>query len=165
LQLDELSLVDRPANASIDPRTGKKINRSVVVLYKRDNSNDGDEDNDDEKDGSGAQDVRTNGGKMDKENFIKVMKSASTREAIVENVTKRATEIAKKKGISLAAAEARVWKQAGVRAGTSHAGAAIAGGEPEIGAEGPWERWGEIRRGRLRAFWMIGSDFTPQARS
>jgi hypothetical protein len=44
LEINEVSLVDRPANAEIDPATGRKIPRAVVALWKRDsqrNSQDG----------------------------------------------------------------------------------------------------------------------------
>lgn len=36
IHLDEVSLVDHPANAEIDPVTGQKIPRAVVALWKRD---------------------------------------------------------------------------------------------------------------------------------
>lgn len=35
LVIGECSLVDHPANSSIDPRTGRKVERAVVALYKR----------------------------------------------------------------------------------------------------------------------------------
>lgn len=40
LQVNEVSLVDKPANAEIDPATGKKIPRAVVALFKRDEKQD-----------------------------------------------------------------------------------------------------------------------------
>jgi hypothetical protein len=40
LKLNEVSLVDRPANSTTDPKTGKKIPRAVIALYKRDEDDD-----------------------------------------------------------------------------------------------------------------------------
>ena len=40
LTVDEVSLVDRPANSEINPKTGHKIERARVVLYKRDAEDD-----------------------------------------------------------------------------------------------------------------------------
>jgi len=38
LKVSEVSLVDRPANAEVDPKTGKKIPRATVALWKRDDT-------------------------------------------------------------------------------------------------------------------------------
>jgi hypothetical protein len=40
LVIDEISLCDRPANASVDPRTGRRTPRATVALFKRDSSGD-----------------------------------------------------------------------------------------------------------------------------
>jgi hypothetical protein len=36
LKLNEVSLVDRPANSTVDPKTGKKTARAIIALFKRD---------------------------------------------------------------------------------------------------------------------------------
>ena len=36
LDIDEVSLVDAPANSSVDPATGRKVPRARVALWKRD---------------------------------------------------------------------------------------------------------------------------------
>lgn len=36
LTIDEVSLVDRPANSSIDPATGRKVPRARIAIFKRD---------------------------------------------------------------------------------------------------------------------------------
>jgi hypothetical protein len=40
LSINEVSLVDRPANSEIDPITGQKVARARVALYKRDSETD-----------------------------------------------------------------------------------------------------------------------------
>lgn len=93
LTVEEISLVDNPSNASIDPRTKRKTRHAVVAFYKRDNE------------------PRTND---QKEQFMfeRILKSETvTRDQIVEAVTKRATEIATEHDCSVAIAERIVWEE------------------------------------------------------
>jgi hypothetical protein len=75
LTVHEVSLVDRGANASVDPLTGKKIEHARIALFKRDESEDEDlrqfykaDDQWDDKDGlckalMGTHEVTKDGGK------------------------------------------------------------------------------------------------------
>jgi hypothetical protein len=93
LQIDEISLVDVCANASTDPKTGKKTPHARVAFFKRDS------------------DPRTN---QQKEQYMfeKILKSETvTRDQIVAAVQKRAAEIAREHDCSVAIAEKIIWEE------------------------------------------------------
>src|SRR4051794_10390837 len=93
LHVDEVSLVDVPANSSIDPKTGRRRRHAVVALFKFDAS--GDEQDRTDKRGEPTM------------KFEEVLKSATTRDQIVAAVRQEAVEIAKRGGITVDAAEAQ----------------------------------------------------------
>jgi hypothetical protein len=93
LEIDEVSLCDSPANASVDEKTGRKTKHAVVALWKRDVSD-------------------TNNTKERKMGFKEILKSAiSTRDEIVAAVEEKARRIAKRDGISDDAALVKAWRE------------------------------------------------------
>lgn len=96
LSIEEVSLVDVPANSSIDPVTGKRRRHAVVALFKRDSA-----DNQSNKEYRNME-------------FEQILKSAKTREEVVSLVKQKAQERVAKKGgsgkMAEAAAEAKVWE-------------------------------------------------------
>ena len=92
LDINEVSLVDSPANAGpeIDPRTGRPIKRAVVALFK------GDSDTNEFRKGK-------------KMKFAEILKSARTRDEIVAAVEGQAQVIAKREGISRDAGLVLAW--------------------------------------------------------
>jgi hypothetical protein len=88
LVIDEVSFVDKPANSEVDA-SGQKQNRAVVAIWKRDSSKEG----------------KPMGLK-------KIMKSANvTREQICTALREKAVKIARRDGISIDLAEAKVWRK------------------------------------------------------
>jgi len=107
LEISETSLVDEPACAEIDPRTGRKIRRATVAFFKRDSgflTPDQLREHMDTLEKS-----RREKKKMGK--FQKVLKSATTRDAIVAAVEQKAQKIAKRDSIGEDAALAKVWQE------------------------------------------------------
>src|ERR1700722_16294873 len=94
LRVAEISLVDNPANAEVNPITGRKIPRAIVALFKRDS------------DGTDNYRKGTEEKKMD---FMQVLKSATNREQVVAAVEGQAQRISKRDGISVDAATVRAW--------------------------------------------------------
>lgn len=94
LSVDEISLVDSPANAETDPVTGRRIPRAVVAFWKRDND---------------EQVTRTGERRPMKQSFTEVLKSAGTRDAVCVAVEKEAEAISKRDGISMERARVRAW--------------------------------------------------------
>jgi hypothetical protein len=95
LQINEISVVDAPANSEVDPVTGRKIARARVALFKRD---------------SDTSDKPRNGEKK-KMGFQQILKSATTRDQIVAAVERKATKIAKRDRVSLDAARVKAWTE------------------------------------------------------
>jgi hypothetical protein len=95
LEILEVSLVDNPSNASVDPVTGKKVARARIAFWKRD---------------SHTAEVR----KDKKMKFTDILKSATTREQIVAAVEGRAAKIAKRDNVSVQAAIVKAWSLPGV---------------------------------------------------
>jgi hypothetical protein len=96
ISIDEISLVDAPANALTDPATGRKVPLSTVALYKRDSTAD-----------------PLKEGKMEL-TLKQIRKSDNltfSRESIATAIRNKAAKIAAKKGISIEKAEARVWRK------------------------------------------------------
>lgn len=89
LEVSEVSLVSVPANASVDPITGKRIDHSVVAIFKGDSS-----------------------ANMELEQILKA--DNVSRNAIVDAVVQRAEAIAKRDGISRDKAEGQVWETPGL---------------------------------------------------
>ncbi len=94
LSVMEISVVDNPANSSIDPATGRKIPRAVIALWKRDSDNN---------------EQRTGDRKMKKQTFTEVLKSAETRDQVCAAVERAAEAIQKRDGISLERARVCAW--------------------------------------------------------
>lgn len=118
LKIDECSLVDNPSCASTDPKTGKRIPRSVVAIWKRDDSGDYlnpaqvkkhmDELEAERRkakrklkdDPGGTVDVSQEQKKEKKMKFKKILKSGTvTRDQICDHVAERALKIAKRRGV------------------------------------------------------------------
>ena len=84
LIVEEVSLVDHPSNAEIDPRTGRKRDRAVVAFFKRDGD-------------LAKNNNRKEQPKMSK--FERILKSGTaTRDQICQAVAKKALKIAKRAG-------------------------------------------------------------------
>jgi hypothetical protein len=82
LIVEEVSLVDHPSNAEIDPRTGRKRDRAVVAFFKRDGD-------------LAKNNNRKEQPKMSK--FERILKSGTaTRDQICQAVAKKAFKIAKR---------------------------------------------------------------------
>lgn len=137
LVVEEVSLVDRPANTSIDPKTGKKTRHAVVALFKRDSSaaasmraarlqavrgrlNSIQQGIEDVKKtlamNRQALAARLAEGKKEESmptTFEQVLKSAGSRDAIVAAVEKEAEVIAKRDGLTIDRARAKVWNETG----------------------------------------------------
>jgi hypothetical protein len=101
LVVDEISLVDHPCCAEIDPRTGRKIKRATIALKKRDSDDESPVKQSTNKEYTRMQD------------FEAVIKSARTRDELCAAVRVEAeARVAKKGGSeSLSEAEARVWRK------------------------------------------------------
>ena len=100
LVVDEISLVDHPCCAEIDPKTGRKIKRAVVSFFKRDDT--------------GEEPLTfTNKGVTRMQEFETVIKSARTRDEVVAAVRQKAAERVAKRGgdESVSEAESRVWRK------------------------------------------------------
>jgi hypothetical protein len=139
LQVLEVSLVDNPANAEVDPVTGRKVSRARIALYKRDDTDRfaavvkrcaavSEEIAELQAERAEENAMRSqllkaysatatdndeddmNKKKKGKKKFQKILKSGTaTRADIVEAVEKRAVKIAKRENISEALAQAHVW--------------------------------------------------------
>jgi hypothetical protein len=102
LIVNEVSLVDFPACAEIDPRTGKRIPRARVALFKRDTS---------------TTEHLTDKSKSEREvqgsmELVEILKSSTaTREQIANAVRREALARVEKRGGSLEEAEAAVWRK------------------------------------------------------
>jgi nitrogenase subunit NifH len=100
LSVEECSLVDKPSNPY-----------ARVAIWKRDS---GYLTRDQLRKHMAAVEAARQKVKKEKKmskKFATVLKSATSRDAICQVVRKQAEKVAKKKGISLAAAEARVWEK------------------------------------------------------
>ncbi len=137
LTIEEISVVDRPANTSIDPKTGKKTRHAVIALWKRDSSAVESTRADrlravqdrlnNIQDGIGEvrkslaanrQALAARLAEAKKEEsmpttFEQVLKSAGSRDAIVAAVEKEAEVIAKRDGLTIDRARAKVWNETG----------------------------------------------------
>jgi hypothetical protein len=87
LTINEISLVDRPANAETDA-SGQRVNRAMIAIYKRDAPS-----------------------KEKKMGLKRVLKSDVSRAQLCAAVREKAVKIAKKRDISIDEAEARVWSK------------------------------------------------------
>jgi hypothetical protein len=101
LVVDEISLVDHPCCAEIDPKTGRKIKRAVVSFFKRDDT--GDE----------LSTFKSTNKESPYMEFEQLLKSAKTRDEVVAAVRQKAAERVAKRGgnESLSEAESRVWQK------------------------------------------------------
>jgi hypothetical protein len=100
LRINEVSLVDNPANAEVDPRTGQKIPRATVAIWKRDDS-----------DSTGDKPIRKENN-MELPKLKEILKSDNpARAQICGAVRRKAAKVAKKKGISIEKAESLVWRK------------------------------------------------------
>jgi hypothetical protein len=114
LELEEVSLCDFPSNAETDPRTGKKVPRSVVALAKRDSQYLSRDAMLAFMDAENNRRIEKGLNPMGKKSmFEQVLKSAvqtKRRDQIATAVSLEATRIAKRDGISVEKAECEVWK-------------------------------------------------------
>ena len=99
LIVDEVSLVDHPSCAEIDPRTGRKRDRAVVAFFKRDGD-------------LAKNNNRKEQPKMSK--FERILKSGTaTRDQICQAVAKKALKIAKRAGTEVnSEIHEQVWSEA-----------------------------------------------------
>lgn len=113
LTIDEVSVVDHPSCAEADPRTGRKIPRSVIALRKRDDSRDGYlTPNQLRKYMDRLEsELQLTKGEKRMSKFQKVLKSATTRDQIVAAVEQKAQKIAKRDNIGEDLAMAKAWAE------------------------------------------------------
>ena len=113
LQISEISLVDTPANSSIDPVTGRRTEHARVALYKRDDSSNSSSGVQKQFGSINSRKEQPTMSKVSKK-FSAVVKSATTQAEITEAVIQKAGKIARKEGISHELAEAKAWARPGV---------------------------------------------------
>jgi hypothetical protein len=140
LKIDEVSLVDAPANSEVDPYTGKKVRRATVAIIKRDTRTGlqrlGDRVN---ALGDGitklkfTQDIHTKSKKGKKKMSLKkvLINKSATRQDLNAAVSRQAEKIAKRQGIRQEVAEGRIWNTLYTKVGQDESEAARAHPEPK----------------------------------